>query len=168
MNSTTSCRTLSSCNRNDMFVVMGGLNAKVGNNNTNGERLCDFCSTNGFIITGTIFPHKDIHKLTWRSPDGRTVHQMDHVLVNGNMRTSISDTRVMRRADVPIPVTKKWAWKRLLPFWYPVFADASQMIGKIVRRGCFLSTKVQTGFFAVRRSFFHSVKASIKQKVRVF
>ena len=118
MNSTTSCRTLSSCNRNDMFVVMGGLNAKVGNNNTNreevmgkfgvgvmndnGERLCDFCSTNGFIITGTIFPHKDIHKLTWRSPDGRTVHQIDHVLVNGNMRTSIhiSDTRVMRRADV--------------------------------------------------------------------
>ena len=67
-----------------------------------------------------------------------------------------------------IPVTKKWAWKRLLPFWYPVFADESQMIGKIVRRGCFLSTKVQTGFFAVRRSFFHSVKASIKQKVRVF
>ena len=80
MNSTTSCRTLSSCNRNDMFVVMGGLNAKVGNNNTNreevmgkfgvsvmndnGERLCDFCSTNGLIITGAAFPHKDIHKLT--------------------------------------------------------------------------------------------------------
>ena len=116
MNSTTSCRTLSSCNRNDMFVVMGGLNAKVGNNNTNreevmgkfgvgvmndnGERLCDLCSTNGFIITGTIFPHKDIHKLTWRSPDGRTVNQIDHVLVNGNMRTSILDTRVMIGADI--------------------------------------------------------------------
>ena len=116
MNSTTSCRTLSSCNRNDMFVVMGGLNAKVGNNNTNreevmgkfgigvmsdnGERLCDFFSAIGFIITGTIFPRKDIHKLTWRSPDGRTVHQIDHVLVNGNMRTSISDTTVMRGADV--------------------------------------------------------------------
>ena len=64
--------TVSSCNRNDMIVVMGDLNAKVGNNNTNrgevmgkfgfgvvndGERLCDFCSANGFIITGTIFPH---------------------------------------------------------------------------------------------------------------
>ena len=108
--------TVSSCNRNDMIVVKGDLNAKVGNNNTNreeimgkfgigimndnGERLCDFCSANGFIITGTIFPHKDIHKLTWRSPDGRTVNQIDRVLVNGNMRTSISDTRVMRGADV--------------------------------------------------------------------
>ena len=81
-----------------------------------------------------------------------------------------SEKRVIIRHDVvsSIPVTKNWAWKRLLLFlWYPVFADASQMIGKIVRRG-FVSTKVQTGFFAVRRSFFHSVKASIKHKVRVF
>jgi len=74
MNSTTSCRTLfQTANRNDMIVVMGDLNANVGNNNTNrgevmgkfgvgvvndnGERLCDFCSANGFIITGTILPH---------------------------------------------------------------------------------------------------------------
>ena len=96
--------TISDYNRNDLLVVMGDLNAKVRNNNTNrrevmrkfgigimndsGERLCDFCSANGFVITGTIFPHKDIHKLTWRSPDGRTVNQIDHVLVNGNMRRS--------------------------------------------------------------------------------
>ena len=38
----------------------------VGVMNDNGERLCDICSANGFIITGTMFPHKDIHKLTWR------------------------------------------------------------------------------------------------------
>ena len=66
--------TVSSCNRNDIIVVMGDLKAKVGNNKTNrevvmgkfgigamndnGERLCDFCSANGFIITGNIFPHR--------------------------------------------------------------------------------------------------------------
>ena len=97
--------TISDCNRNDVIVVMGNLNAKVRNNNTNrkevmrtfgtgilndsGERICDFCSANGFIITGTNFPHKDIHKLTWGSPDGRTVNQIHYVLVNGNMTTSI-------------------------------------------------------------------------------
>ena len=97
--------TISNCNRNDVIVVMGDLNAKVDNNNTSGnevmrkfgigimndsgERLCDFCSANGFIITGTNFPHKHIHKLTWGSSDGRTVNQTHHVLVNGNMRTSI-------------------------------------------------------------------------------
>ncbi|KAL9959458.1 hypothetical protein ACROYT_G032784 [Oculina patagonica] len=99
-----------------MIVVMGDMNAKVGDNNTNreevmgkfgigvmndyGERLCDFGSANGLVITGTIFPHKEIHKLTWRSPDGKTVNQIDHVLVNGRMRTSILDTRVRRGADV--------------------------------------------------------------------
>ncbi|KAL9969650.1 hypothetical protein ACROYT_G021887 [Oculina patagonica] len=81
--------TVSSCNRHDMIAVMGDMSAKVGNNNTNreevmgrfgigvmndnGKRLCDFGSANGLVITGTIFPHKGIHKLTWRSPDGRTL-----------------------------------------------------------------------------------------------
>ena len=107
--------SISSCSRHDMIVVMRDLNAKVGSNNAhreeemgkfgvimndNGGRLCDFCSVNGLIITRTIFPHKEIHKLTWRSPDGKTVNQIDHVMVNGHMRTSIMDTRVMRVADV--------------------------------------------------------------------
>ena len=68
--------------------------------NDNGERLCDFCSANGLVITGTIFPHKVIHKLTWRSTDKKTVHQIDHVMVNGRMRTSILEARMMRGADV--------------------------------------------------------------------
>ena len=99
-----------------MIVVIRDLNAKLGDNNTNreevmgkfgvgamndnGERLCDFCSANGLVITGTIFPHKEIHKLTWRSPDGKTVNQIDHVMVNGRMRTSILETEVMRGEDV--------------------------------------------------------------------
>ena len=63
------------------------------------ERSCDFCSTSGLIITRTIFPQKDIFRLTCRSPDGRTVNQIDYILVNGKMRT-ILVTRVMRGADV--------------------------------------------------------------------
>ena len=47
-----------------------------------------------------IFLQKEIHKLTWKSPGGKTVNQLDHVFVNGRMRTSILDTRVMGGADV--------------------------------------------------------------------
>ena len=99
-----------------MIVLIGDLNAKVGkdnksreevigkhgvgNINNNGERLCDFCSTNGFVVTGTLFPHKEIHKTTLKSPDGRMLNQIDHVIVNSNMRTSVLDTRGMRGADV--------------------------------------------------------------------
>ena len=63
------------------------------------DRSCDFCSTSGLIRTGTMFPQKDIFKLTYRSPDGRRVNQIDYILANGKMRT-ILDTRVMRGADV--------------------------------------------------------------------
>ena len=95
-----------------MIVLIGDLNAKVGkdnknreevigkhgvgNMNNNGERLCDFCSANGFVVTRTLFPHKEIHKTTLKSPDGRMLNQIDHVIVNSNMRTSVLDTRVMR------------------------------------------------------------------------
>ena len=57
------------------------------------------CSRGRLIITGTIFPQKDIFKLTYGSPDGRRVNQIDYIVVNGKMRT-ILDTRVTRGADV--------------------------------------------------------------------
>ena len=68
-----------------VVIVMGDMNAKVGednldmegvmgkhglgNINDNGERLCDFCSMNGLVITGTCFPHRTAHKATWVSPN---------------------------------------------------------------------------------------------------
>ena len=83
------------CNKNDIIIVMGDLNAKVGADNkgyeramgphgigvqnNNGGRLCEFCMINGLVITGTLFPHKDIHKATWVSPDGNVRNQIDHL-----------------------------------------------------------------------------------------
>ena len=71
--------------KHNFLVVTGDLNAKVGSdvkgyervmgkhgvgtNNDNGEKLCDLCGMNDLVITGTIFPHKEIHKQTWISPD---------------------------------------------------------------------------------------------------
>ena len=95
---------------------MGDLNAKVGEDNDgyeniigshgvgerndNGERLVDFCGLNNLMVTGTIFPHKLIHKQTWTSPGGKTKNQIDHVLVSRQHRTSVMDTRAMRGADI--------------------------------------------------------------------
>ena len=100
----------------DMRIIMGDMNAKVGMDNTgydrtmgkhgcgtmneNGERLVEICSTNDFVIGGTLFPHKDIHKLTWQSPNGRDKNQIDHLMINGTWRHSLCDVRVMRGADV--------------------------------------------------------------------
>ena len=102
--------------KHDMLIITGDMNAKVGNLvnglervmgqqgigmvNDNGERLKEFCDFNEMVITGTIFLHKEIHKQTWVSPNGRTKNQIDHTLVNRKLRTSVIDTRVMRSADV--------------------------------------------------------------------
>ena len=105
-----------SVHKHDILLVMGDLNAKVGEDNEgyeniigsqgvgerndNGERLVDFCGLNNLVVTGTIFPHKLIHKQTWTSPGGKTKNQIDHALVSRQHRTSVMDTRAMRGADI--------------------------------------------------------------------
>jgi hypothetical protein len=81
----------------DIIIVGGDLNAKVGQDNKglehvmgrhglgkrneNGQLFVDFCASHVLVIGGTIqvFPHKDCHKVTWVSPDHKTENQIDHV-----------------------------------------------------------------------------------------
>lgn len=102
--------------QHDMVLITGDLNAEVGTENTNiehvigkhgcgtrnenGEELVVFCLMNRCVIGGTIFPHKNIHKLTWKSPDGITVNQIDHIIINSKWRRSLLDVRAYRGADV--------------------------------------------------------------------
>lgn len=107
---------LESTPRHDMKIVMGDWNADVGKDNTshvramgreicgsmndNGERLLGICTTYDLVISGTLFPHPEIHKLTWCSPRGRDKNQIDHLMINGTWRRSLLDVRVRRGADV--------------------------------------------------------------------
>ena len=99
-----------------MLLVIGDLNARTGSVNTdiervlgkegfgminnNGERLIETCQENNLVIGGSIFQHKDIHKITWKSPDGRTVSQIDHIIINQKWRSSLQDVKARRGADV--------------------------------------------------------------------
>ena len=71
-----------------------------GEMNENGERLADICGLNDLVIGGTIFEHKEIHKLTWISPNGNVKDQIDHVLINGRWKHSLHNVTVKRGADV--------------------------------------------------------------------
>lgn len=99
-----------------MTILMGDFNAKIGSDNTgyedvmgthglgqmneNGERFADLCALNQLVIGGSIFPHKRIHKATWRSPDHRTENQIDHICISRKFRRFWRDVRVLRGADV--------------------------------------------------------------------
>ena len=70
----------------------------LGSLNDNGTRLLSFASANKLFVAGTFFRHRDIHKLTWRSPRGHCTI-IDHFLVQRRFASSIRDVRTMRGAD---------------------------------------------------------------------
>ena len=101
----------------DVKILMGDLNAKIDGDrtgmelvvgphgsaqktNNNGERLLLFCSVNSLAVANTFFAHKDIHKKTWRSPDGKTNNEIDYLCISQRWKTSIKDVKACRGADV--------------------------------------------------------------------
>uniref|UniRef100_A0A8D8Q0R7 Craniofacial development protein 2 n=1 Tax=Cacopsylla melanoneura TaxID=428564 RepID=A0A8D8Q0R7_9HEMI len=99
-----------------MKILLGDMNAKLGHehmyrpalgnyslhacSNDNGVRLLEFALSKNMLVKSTMFPHRRIHKGTWISPDGRTINQIDHVLVDKRWQSNILDVRTYRDADV--------------------------------------------------------------------
>ncbi|XP_038221620.1 craniofacial development protein 2-like, partial [Zerene cesonia] len=99
----------------DAKILLGDLNAKIGReeafmptigkhskhekSNDNGIRIISFASSKSMVVQSTKFPHKSIYKGTWKSPDGKTVNQIDHVLIDNRHKNIIEDIRTFRGAD---------------------------------------------------------------------
>jgi hypothetical protein len=98
-----------------MKILLGDFNAKLGKvdifkpaigteslhegSNDNGVRIVTFATPRNLVVKSTIFPHRNIHKYTWPSPDGKTNNQIDHVLIDKRWHSSILDVRSFRGAD---------------------------------------------------------------------
>ncbi|CAF3342550.1 unnamed protein product [Rotaria socialis] len=81
--------TISNASTNDMLIIMGDLNARVGGNqqqlsstnsvgpfavdveNKNGARLADLCEINNIIVLNTFFQHKLLHQTSWMHPGNK-------------------------------------------------------------------------------------------------
>ena len=58
--------------------------------------MIQFAISKGLNVGRTIFPHKDIHKVTRYSADGRRANQIDHVLISNRFRSAITNIRALR------------------------------------------------------------------------
>ena len=62
--------------------------------------MIQFAISKGLNVRSTTFPHKDIHKETWYSADGRTANQIDHILISNRFRSAVTDIRALRGPDI--------------------------------------------------------------------
>ena len=90
-----------------MKILLGDFNAKVGrknifkltigneslhqDNNDNGVRIVNFATSKNLVVKSTMFPHRNIHKNTWTSPDGKTHKKIDNILIGRRWHSSILD-----------------------------------------------------------------------------
>ena len=74
-----------------MKTLLGDLNSKVWKENIfkptigneslhqesddNGVGIVNLATSNNLVLKGTMFPHRDIHKYTWTSADGK-IHNL--------------------------------------------------------------------------------------------
>jgi hypothetical protein len=95
-----------------MKILFGDFNAKVcrenifkptiGNessheiSNDNGVRIVNFATSKNLVVKSTMFPHREIRKHIWTSPEGNTHNQIDHTLIDRRRHSSILDVRSFR------------------------------------------------------------------------
>jgi hypothetical protein len=58
---------------------------------SNDNGIVNSATFKNLIAKNTMFPHHNIHKRTWTSPDGNTHNQIDHILIQWQRHSSILD-----------------------------------------------------------------------------
>jgi len=69
------------CGRELQFSTIVGRKSLHETSNGNELKLISIAAGKDKIISSTTFPHKKIYEGTWKSPDGVTINQIDHVLI---------------------------------------------------------------------------------------
>ena len=99
-----------------MKIILGDYNTKVGkenifkptigneslhqDTNANGVRILTFATSKYLVVKSTIFPHRNIQRYTWTSPDGKTHNQIGHILTDRRWHSNVLDVRSFRGADI--------------------------------------------------------------------
>jgi len=67
--------------------------------NDNEVRVANFATSEDIIFKSTNFSHRNIHKYTWTSLDGKMYNQTDHILIDKRQHSSVADVLSFSGAD---------------------------------------------------------------------
>jgi hypothetical protein len=98
-----------------MKILLVDFNVKVGRENTfkraigneslhevsnyNEVRVVNFATTKNLTVKSTMFPHRNTHKFTWTSPDGKTHNKIGHIFMDRRRHSSVLDAQSFTAAD---------------------------------------------------------------------
>jgi len=66
--------------RKNIFKVTTGKKSLHQESNDNGVRTVNIATSKN-LVNSTMFPHRNIPKYTWTSPDEKNHNQIDHILI---------------------------------------------------------------------------------------
>ncbi|PNF23925.1 hypothetical protein B7P43_G12842, partial [Cryptotermes secundus] len=63
------------------------------------QNSVNFDASKNPVVKSKLLSHRNIHKFTWTSPYGKTLNQIDHILIERRRHLSILNVRLCRTAD---------------------------------------------------------------------
>ena len=75
--------------KEDIFKPTNGNGSLHRDSKDNCVRIVNFATSNNLVVMSKMFPHQNIHKYTWTSPDEKTHNQIDHILIDRRWHSSI-------------------------------------------------------------------------------
>jgi hypothetical protein len=85
--------------RENIFKPTPGNESLPQDSNDIGVRIVNFATSKSLVVKSMMFPHQNIHKYTWTSPDRKTHNPIDHILIDRRWHSSILDVRSFRGVD---------------------------------------------------------------------
>ena len=76
--------------RENTFKLTIGNESLHQDSNDNGVRIVNVVTSKN-LVKSAVFPHRNIQKYTWTSPDGKTYNQIDHILIDWRWHLSMLD-----------------------------------------------------------------------------
>ena len=118
----------SQCKPNEVNIIIGGLNAKVGSEtdgrtvgphgtgerNEQGEKWVQWCDSKNMVIMNTWFKEHPRKLYTWKSPRDHSRNQTDYIAINSQFKRGIKGVKMYPRADCGsdhVPVVAKFQCK---------------------------------------------------------